>query len=104
MQLLSSNSVLCFCLHALYRRYAIRAHHPALIDLGHVGENFYLSSTTLGLGTCGLVSFDGDYINSLIGIDGDEEYTVYVQSVRTMWEEDKVKEDGFYSFCKENTK
>ena len=35
-------------------RYGYLAHRIALVDLGHVGENIYLASTSIGLGTCGI--------------------------------------------------
>lgn len=39
-------------------RYGIYSHRPALMDIGHVGENLYLACTGLGLGTwrhCGVL-------------------------------------------------
>ena len=81
-------------------RYGFNAHRPALIDLGHVGENLYLACASLQLGTCGIASFDDEYLNELIGIDGDEEYACYVQPVGTVKSSDQDKEDAFYSFLK----
>ena len=83
-------------------RYGFAAHRPALIDLGHIGENLYLASTALGLGTCGIAAFDDDYINNLLKIDGDEEYACYVEPVGTIKAEDKGKEEAFYSFLKDD--
>ena len=39
-------------------RYGIYAHRPALIDVGHVGQNLYLACSGLGLGCCAIASFD----------------------------------------------
>lgn len=83
-------------------RYGFTAHRPALIDLGHIGENLYLASIALGLGTCGIAAFDDDYINNLLKIDGDEEYACYVEPVGTIKAEDKGKEEAFYSFLKDD--
>lgn len=82
-------------------RYGIHAHRPALIDLGHVGQNMYLATTALRLGTCGLASFDQSYCDAMLGIDGNEEFTVYVHPVGTIKVEDEAKEKAFYSFLDE---
>ena len=82
-------------------RYGIDAHRPAMIDLGHIGENLYLAAAALNLGTCGIAAFDGDYLNNLIGLDGDEEFTVYAQSLGTISQDNQKAEDAFYNFLKE---
>lgn len=82
-------------------RYGIDAHRPAMIDLGHIGENLYLAAAALKLGTCGIAAFDGDYINELIGIDGNEEFAVYTQSLGTIDQDNQKEEDAFYNFLKE---
>lgn len=65
-------------------RYDIKAYRPSLIDLGHIGENLYLASTALNLGTCGIAAYDDEYINNeLLNIDVNDEYVVYVQPVGT---------------------
>lgn len=82
-------------------RYSYDAHRTALIDLGHIGENLYLSAASLNLGTCGIAAFDDFFINDCLGIDGNEEFVCYTQPVGTVKEEDKSKEDAFYSFLNE---
>lgn len=82
-------------------RYSYDAHRTALIDLGHIGENLYLSAASLNLGTCGIAAFDDFFINECLGIDGNEEFVCYTQPVGTVKEEDKSKEDAFYSFLNE---
>ncbi len=82
-------------------RYGFEAHRPALIDLGHVGENFYLACGALGLGTCGIAAFADTYCNELLEVDGKEEFIVYAQPVGTIDDQDHEKEQAFYTFLKE---
>lgn len=82
-------------------RYGIYAHRPALIDVGHVGQNLYLACTGLGLGTCGIASFSHELCNRVFGLDGAEEYVVYTMPVGTIRESDKEAEQAFYKFVKE---
>jgi len=57
-------------------RYSWAAHRVALIDLGHVDQNFYLSAEALGLGACAIAAFDQDVCDPYLGVDGTDEYTV----------------------------
>ena len=82
-------------------RYSYDAHRTALIDLGHVGENLYLSAASLNLGTCGIAAFNDFFANGFLGLDGNEEFVCYTQPVGTVQAEDKAKEDAFYSFLDE---
>lgn len=59
-------------------RYSDAAHRVMLIDLGHMGQNMMLSATALGLGSCCLAAFHQEKCDELFGIDGIDEYTVYV--------------------------
>jgi SagB-type dehydrogenase family enzyme len=58
-------------------RYSILAHRVLLIDLGHVGQNIMLSAAALGLGSCCLAAIDVTQCDSVLKLDGIEEYTVY---------------------------
>jgi SagB-type dehydrogenase family enzyme len=62
-------------------RYSIRAHRVLLIDLGHVGQNIMLSAVALGLGSCCLAALDVAQCDSVLQLDGVEEYTVYAATV-----------------------
>ena len=59
-------------------RYSSAAHRVVLIDLGHVGQNVMLSATALGLGSCCLAAYDSKLCDEVLGVDGVEEFTVYV--------------------------
>ena len=47
-------------------KYQDRAYRYILLDAGHLGENLYLTATSLGLGPCGIGAFLDDEINRLI--------------------------------------
>lgn len=82
-------------------RYGITAHGPALIDAGHVGQNLYLACAALGLGTCAIAAFDRQICDSLFGLDGEEEFTVYSAPVGTISASDQRQEKAFYQFVED---
>ena len=82
-------------------RYGIYAHRPALIDVGHVGQNLYLACAGLGLGCCAIASFHHETCNELFGLDGEEEFVVYAVPVGTISEKDKKSENAFYQFVED---
>lgn len=82
-------------------RYGIYTHRVALIDAGHLGQNLYLACTGLGLGTCGLGSFQHEKCCQVFGLDGEEEYPVYAAPVGTIRESDLSAEQAFYKFVED---
>lgn len=82
-------------------RYGIFAHKLIMADMGHVGENLYLACAALGLGTCGIGAYDQALCDKAFQLDGEEEYTVYTQTVGTVKAGDESKEKAFYSFVEE---
>ena len=62
-------------------RYHEMSHRVALIDLGHVGQNVMLSAEAIGMGSCCCAAFDTDACDKLLGVDGKDEFTVYVVPV-----------------------
>jgi SagB-type dehydrogenase family enzyme len=62
-------------------KYLDRSYRYALLEAGHLGQNVYLAATALGLGPCGIGAFFDDDFNRLLGVDGDDEATVYVMAV-----------------------
>ena len=62
-------------------RYGPRAHKVALLDAGHVGQNLYLACESLGLGTCTIAAYDQQAIDALLGLDGHNEFVVYLAPV-----------------------
>ena len=82
-------------------RYGIHAHRMIMADMGHVGENLYLGCAALGLGTCGIGAYDQKLCDSAFQLDGEEEFTLYTQTVGTIRPEDGGAEKDFYKFVEE---
>lgn len=61
-------------------RYAEAAHKVIALDAGHVCQNLYLACEALGAGTCAIAAYDQQACDELLGIDGDEEFTLYIAS------------------------
>lgn len=62
-------------------RYDRAAHKVIALDAGHVCQNLYLACTAMGLGTCAIAAYDQDDCDELLGVDGEEEFTLYVAPV-----------------------
>lgn len=62
-------------------RYAHKAHKVMLIDAGHICHALYLACESIGLGTCAVAAYDQKYMDQLIGVDGEEEFVVYMAPV-----------------------
>ncbi len=62
-------------------RYGEAAHKVIAVDAGHVGQNLYLACEALGAGTCTIAAYDQDACDRLLGIDGHEEFTLYIAPV-----------------------
>jgi SagB-type dehydrogenase family enzyme len=62
-------------------RYSIVA--PKLIaqDSGHLCENLYLACEAIGAGTCAVGAYNQAKIDHVLGIDGNEEFTIYMAPV-----------------------
>jgi SagB-type dehydrogenase family enzyme len=57
------------------------AHKKILIDIGHVCQNLYLSSESINSGTCAIGIYDQKMIDEVLGLDGNEEFIVYLAAV-----------------------
>lgn len=62
-------------------RYGLAAHKVIAIDAGHVCQNLYLACEAIGAGTCAIGAYDQEKVDSLLGVDGEEEFTVYIAPV-----------------------
>jgi len=78
-----ANLVLVFT--AIFQRlrwkYRERSYRYALLEAGHLGQNVYLTATSMGMGACAVGAFLDDELNALLGVDGREEATLYVLAV-----------------------
>jgi SagB-type dehydrogenase family enzyme len=65
-------------------RYGLAAHRVILLDAGHVCQNLYLASEAMGAGTCAVAAYDQDLIDTLLGLDGNDEFVVYTAAVGSL--------------------
>jgi len=62
-------------------RYSILAYKGILVDAGHVCQNLYLACETIGAGACAILAYDQNAMDALIGVDGKDEFTIYLAPV-----------------------
>jgi SagB-type dehydrogenase family enzyme len=62
-------------------RYGERGYRYLHLDAGHVCQNLYLSAQVVGCGVCAIAAFDDEYLNAVIGLDGEEQFVVYVATL-----------------------
>ena len=62
-------------------RYAEASYKVIALDAGHVCQNLYLASEAIGAGTCAIAAYNQTLVDSLLGVDGDEEFCVYIAPV-----------------------
>jgi len=62
-------------------RYSIVSHKAIALDAGHVCQNLYLASESIGAGTCAIAAYDQKKMDELIGVDGEEEFVIYLAPV-----------------------
>lgn len=62
-------------------RYDLAAHKVIAIDVGHVCQNLYLAATAIGAGTCAIAAYDQEACDELLGVDGKEEFTIYIAPI-----------------------
>lgn len=62
-------------------KYDTTAHKKILIDIGHVSQNLYLASESIDAGACGIGIYDQELIDEILGLDGVEEFVLFLGSV-----------------------
>ena len=62
-------------------RYGRASYKVIAIDAGHVCQNLYLACEAIGAGTCAIAAYDQEIADSILGIDGVEEFTIYMAPV-----------------------
>jgi SagB-type dehydrogenase family enzyme len=62
-------------------RYSFAAHRVILIDIGHVCQNLYLACEAVHTGTCAVAAYDQEAVDELLGVDGKEEFALYLAPV-----------------------
>ena len=62
-------------------RYGLAAHKVIAVDAGHVCQNLYLACEAIGAGTCAIAAYDQEAVDRLVGVDGEDEFAVYLAPV-----------------------
>lgn len=67
-------------LHLFFARIMIdiTEHKKILIGIGHVCQNLYLASESIGAGTCAIEIYDQKMIDNLLRLDVNEEFIIYL--------------------------
>ena len=50
-------------------------------DSGHLCQNLYLACEAIGAGTCAIGAYDQEKIDPILGVDGRDEFTIYMATV-----------------------
>ncbi|MGB6972081.1 MAG: SagB/ThcOx family dehydrogenase [Desulfobulbales bacterium] len=64
-----------------FSKYGHRGLRYVMMDAGHICQNLLLAAEGLALGACPVAAFYDDQLNSLFGLDGEEESVVYLAVV-----------------------
>ncbi len=81
---INDNAVTFVWSTSVYRmkwRYGERGYRYIHLDAGHVCQNLYLLAEAIECGACAMAAFDDDKINELLGLDGENNFVVYLASV-----------------------
>lgn len=62
-------------------RYGDASYKVIALDAGHVCQNLYLACAAIGAGTCAIAAYNQDLADDLLGVDGDDEFCVYIAPV-----------------------
>ena len=62
-------------------KYRQRAYRYVYLDAGHIAQNVALAAVGLGLATCQIAALYDDEANALLGVDGEDESTIYMTVV-----------------------
>ncbi|MCG9479500.1 MAG: SagB/ThcOx family dehydrogenase [Actinomycetia bacterium] len=62
-------------------RYGKASHKVIALDAGHACQSLYLAVSAIGGGTCAIAAYNQDLANQLIGVDGKEEFVIYLAPV-----------------------
>lgn len=62
-------------------RYDMAAHKVIAIDAGHVCQNLYTACEAIHAATCAVGAYDQELMDKLLGVDGDDEFVIYLAPV-----------------------
>jgi SagB-type dehydrogenase family enzyme len=62
-------------------RYSERGYRELHKDAGHVCQNLYLAASAVGCAVCAIAAYDDDLMHEILGIDGVEQFLIYLATV-----------------------
>lgn len=62
-------------------RYGERGYRYLYLDAGHVCQNLYISAESINCGTCAIAAYSDDELNQILGLDGKEQFVIYLATV-----------------------
>jgi SagB-type dehydrogenase family enzyme len=62
-------------------RHRQRAYRYIHLDAGHVCQNLYLLAEAIDCGVCAIAAYDDDQVNTVLGLDGEEMFAIYLASL-----------------------
>lgn len=62
-------------------RYGARAYRYLYLDAGHVCQNLHLAAESIDCGICAIGAYDDNAVNTLLDIDGVEQFAIYLASL-----------------------
>ena len=62
-------------------RYDVLSHKVIALDAGHLCQNLYLACESINCGTCAIGAYHQEKIDNIIGVDGVDEFTIYISPV-----------------------
>ena len=61
-------------------KYGYISHRMIAMEAGHICQNLYLAAESIGAGVCANLGYHQDAVDKLIGVDGKDEFAIYVAS------------------------
>ena len=65
----------------MYWRYGERGYRYLHLDAGHVCQNLCLGAEAIGSGVCAIAAFDDDQLNTVLELDGENRFVIYLGTV-----------------------
>jgi SagB-type dehydrogenase family enzyme len=62
-------------------RYTEASYKVIALDAGHVCQNLYLACEAISAGTCAIAAYNQSLVDDLLGVDGEDEFSVYLAPV-----------------------
>jgi len=62
-------------------RYGDASLKDVLLTCGHICQNLYLACEAIGAGTCAIVAYHQEQLDAYLGVNGDDEISLYVAPV-----------------------